>query len=267
MVAENPSLLLSLLLLLLLLPQSSLGFRIHSFLPFPKSSTSSLNAFPPAIEQRLANIKRSHDSLTERLGDPDVLADPSLLMKIMSDRSTNTLLVENFLQYQKLGVELSEANEMLGEADDEEMRAMFRQEQKSLKSQLETLEVDINVLLLPKVSERPSEASSNSNTATATRIHFLPRPHPHLPLLDLHYSTHWLASLKDPLDDRNVMLEIRAGTGGSEANIFAGDLYSVYKQYCQKEVSERIEGKRSEQALWQKSTKLTILATNKPKLN
>lgn len=260
-----PSLLLS-----LLLPQSSLGFRhIHSFLPFPKSSTSSLNAFPPAIEQRLANIKRSHDSLTERLGDPDVLADPSLLMKIMSDRSTNTLLVENFLQYQKLGVELSEANEMLGEADDEEMRAMFRQEQKSLKSQLETLEVDINVLLLPKVSERPSEASSNSNsnTATATRIHFLPRPHPHLPLLDLHYSTHWLASLKDPLDDRNVMLEIRAGTGGSEANIFAGDLYSVYKQYCQKEVSERIEGKRSEQALWQKSTKLTILATNKPKLN
>ena len=254
-----PSLLLS---LLLLLPQSSLGFRhIHSFLPFPKSSTSSLNAFPPAIEQRLANIKRSHDSLTERLGDPDVLADPSLLMKIMSDRSTNTLLVENFLQYQKLGVELSEANEMLGEADDEEMRAMFRQEQKSLKSQLETLEVDINVLLLPKVSERPSEASSNSNTATATRIHFLPRPHPHLPLLDLHYSTHWLASLKDPLDDRNVMLEIRAGTGGSEANIFAGDLYSVYKQYCQKEVSERIEGKRSEQALWQKSTKLTILAT------
>ena len=27
---------------------------------------------------------------------------------------------------------------------------------------------------------------------------------------------------KDPNDDRNVMLEIRAGTGGSEANIFAG---------------------------------------------
>ncbi len=29
---------------------------------------------------------------------------------------------------------------------------------------------------------------------------------------------------KDPNDDRNVMLEIRAGTGGSEANIFAGKL-------------------------------------------
>ena len=37
---------------------------------------------------------------------------------------------------------------------------------------------------------------------------------------------------KDPNDDRNVMLEIRAGTGGSEANIFAGDLYDVYRKYA-----------------------------------
>jgi len=35
----------------------------------------------------------------------------------------------------------------------------------------------------------------------------------------------------DPNDDRNVMLEIRAGTGGSEANIFAGDLLDVYRKY------------------------------------
>lgn len=36
---------------------------------------------------------------------------------------------------------------------------------------------------------------------------------------------------KDPNDARNVMLEIRAGTGGSEANIFAGDLLDVYRKY------------------------------------
>jgi len=35
----------------------------------------------------------------------------------------------------------------------------------------------------------------------------------------------------DPNDDRNVMLEIRAGTGGSEANIFAGDLLDVYRKF------------------------------------
>ena len=32
---------------------------------------------------------------------------------------------------------------------------------------------------------------------------------------------------KDPNDDRNCMLEIRAGTGGSEANIFAGKMRNV----------------------------------------
>ena len=36
---------------------------------------------------------------------------------------------------------------------------------------------------------------------------------------------------KDPNDGRNVMLEIRAGTGGSEASIFAGDLLDVYRKY------------------------------------
>eukprot|EP00804_Cyclotella_cryptica_P014719 CCRYP_019945-RB/>CCRYP_019945-RB protein AED:0.04 eAED:0.04 QI:544/1/1/1/1/1/2/105/330 len=40
---------------------------------------------------------------------------------------------------------------------------------------------------------------------------------------------------KDPNDDRNCMLEIRAGTGGSEANIFAGDLLDVYRKYMASE--------------------------------
>lgn len=37
---------------------------------------------------------------------------------------------------------------------------------------------------------------------------------------------------KDPNDDRNCMLEIRAGTGGDEAAIFAGDLFRMYQRYC-----------------------------------
>lgn len=36
---------------------------------------------------------------------------------------------------------------------------------------------------------------------------------------------------KDPEDDRNAMLEIRAGTGGDEASIFAGDLFRMYTRY------------------------------------
>tara|TARA_A100001011_G_scaffold338887_1_gene369993 strand:+ start:5025 stop:6101 length:1077 start_codon:yes stop_codon:yes gene_type:complete len=38
---------------------------------------------------------------------------------------------------------------------------------------------------------------------------------------------------KDPEDTKNVVIEIRAGTGGDEASIFAGDLYRMYTKYCQ----------------------------------
>jgi peptide chain release factor 1 len=38
---------------------------------------------------------------------------------------------------------------------------------------------------------------------------------------------------KDPQDAKNAILEIRAGTGGDEASIFAGDLYRMYQKYCE----------------------------------
>lgn len=51
----------------------------------------------------------------------------------------------------------------------------------------------------------------------------------------------------DPQDDRNAILEIRGGTGGDEAAIFAGDLYRMYSKYCESkgwrmEVSSFSEG-------------------------
>lgn len=39
---------------------------------------------------------------------------------------------------------------------------------------------------------------------------------------------------KDPQDDKNAILEIRAGTGGDEASLFAGDLLNMYVKYCNK---------------------------------
>lgn len=39
---------------------------------------------------------------------------------------------------------------------------------------------------------------------------------------------------KDPEDGKNVILEIRAGTGGDEASLFAGDLFRMYQKYCEK---------------------------------
>jgi len=39
---------------------------------------------------------------------------------------------------------------------------------------------------------------------------------------------------KDPNDDKNVILEVRAGTGGDEAALFANDLYKMYSRYAEK---------------------------------
>ena len=51
----------------------------------------------------------------------------------------------------------------------------------------------------------------------------------------------------DPEDDKNALVEIRAGTGGDEASIFAGELYRMYSKYCENrrwkfEVSSFSEG-------------------------
>ncbi len=40
---------------------------------------------------------------------------------------------------------------------------------------------------------------------------------------------------KDAMDERNVMIEIRAGTGGDEASLFAGDLFRMYERYAAKQ--------------------------------
>lgn len=143
-------------------------------------------ALDESMIRRLEGIRRSYQALTERLGDPDVLEDSKLLQKVMSDRASSEEVVNVYDEYARLVEELEGARELFQEAgDDTDLREMARAEIKEIEPQLETMEEEIKILLLPK----------------------------------------------DPNDERNVMLEIRAGTGGSEASIFAGDLLDVYRKY------------------------------------
>ena len=52
-----------------------------------------------------------------------------------------------------------------------------------------------------------------------------------LPILDEEIK--FLLVPKDPEDAKNAVMEIRAGTGGDEASIFAGDLFRMYTKYCE----------------------------------
>eukprot|EP00980_Cylindrotheca_fusiformis_P003402 scaffold758_cov104-Cylindrotheca_fusiformis.AAC.1 len=164
-------------------PQQS--FAIASF--SSTSSTSLFMALDEGMQSRLDGIRRSYQALTERLGDPDVIADSKLLQKVMSDRAQSEEVVLVYDEYCQLQEELEGAKELFNEAgnDDADMKEMARSEIKEIEPQLDALEAKMKVLLLPK----------------------------------------------DPNDDRNIMLEIRAGTGGSEASIFAGDLVDVYRKY------------------------------------
>jgi len=39
---------------------------------------------------------------------------------------------------------------------------------------------------------------------------------------------------KDPADEKDIIMEIRAGAGGEEAGLFAADLYRMYSRYAQR---------------------------------
>jgi peptide chain release factor 1 len=52
-----------------------------------------------------------------------------------------------------------------------------------------------------------------------------------LPELEQHLKL--LLLPKDPMDEKNILLEIRAGTGGEEAALFAGDLFRMYSRYAE----------------------------------
>jgi peptide chain release factor 1 len=52
-------------------------------------------------------------------------------------------------------------------------------------------------------------------------------------ILELEEEIKFLLIAKDPEDAKNAVMEIRAGTGGDEASIFAGDLQRMYTKYCE----------------------------------
>ena len=65
---------------------------------------------------------------------------------------------------------------------------------------------------------------------------------------------------KDPNDGKNVIVEIRGAAGGDEGNIFAGDLFEMYRKLCEKEgwKIEMIDEERSEAGGYSLKVKMFI---------
>ncbi|RDV27574.1 peptide chain release factor 1 [Alteromonas aestuariivivens] len=139
-----------------------------------------------SVLAKLENLVERFDEVQALLGDPEVIGNQEKFRNLSKEYSQLEEVVKGFHAYRQAQEDLASAQEMLNE-DDAEMREMAQEEMKQAKSELERLEGELQVLLLPK----------------------------------------------DPNDDHNCFLEIRAGAGGDEAAIFAGDLFRMYSRYAE----------------------------------
>ncbi len=139
-----------------------------------------------SVVRKLEHLVERFEEVQALLGDPDVIGNQDKFRALSKEFSQLESVVAGFNAYQQAQENLSSALEML-EEDDAEMREMAQEELKVAKADIERLETELQVLLLPR----------------------------------------------DPNDDHNCFLEIRAGAGGDEAAIFAGDLFRMYSRYAE----------------------------------
>ncbi len=139
-----------------------------------------------SIRLKLENLQDRYQEVGMLLGDPDVIADQNQFRELSMEYAQLEPVTKTFGDYQNAHSDLETAREML-EDNDPDLQEMALEEQKDAQQRIETLELDLQKLLLPK----------------------------------------------DPFDNSNIFLEIRAGTGGDEAAIFAGDLFRMYSRYAE----------------------------------
>ncbi|PSB78299.1 peptide chain release factor 1 [Photobacterium damselae] len=141
----------------------------------------------PSILVKLETLEERYEEVQHLLGDPSVISDQDKFRALSKEYSQLEEVTKCFQAYKQAQDDLAAAEEMANE-DDAEMREMAQEEIKEAKAEIERLEDELQVLLIPK----------------------------------------------DPNDERNCFLEIRAGAGGDEAGIFAGDLFRMYSRYAER---------------------------------
>ena len=136
---------------------------------------------------KLESILVKNRELETLISDPEIMKDRTRYTELLQKHSRMQDTVNEYARYQRLGEEIREAEVLVEEETDAEMRDLAREELKQLKGEFEETELTLRELLAPK----------------------------------------------DPLDTKNIIMEIRAGTGGDEAALFAADLYRMYTRYTE----------------------------------
>ena len=135
--------------------------------------------------EKLAAIEAKYSQIEARLAAPETYDDPAAVARLNKEQNELSPVVETYRSYLAARERLAQAEELLS---DPEMRELAQEELLQTNAELERLEGQLQLLLLPK----------------------------------------------DPNDNKNVIVEIRAGVGGEEAALFAHSLYRMYSMYAER---------------------------------
>jgi peptide chain release factor 1 len=139
-----------------------------------------------SIRHKLDQLCERFEEISALLSEPDVQNDQNRFRALSREYAQISPIVDCYKQYQATLETIESAKTMLQD-EDAEVRELAREEIEQANDRNESLEHELQILLLPK----------------------------------------------DPNDERNIFLEIRAGTGGAEAALFAGDLSRMYHRYAE----------------------------------
>jgi len=147
-----------------------------------------MTATASPLLQRLDEMKRRYDEMTDELSKPEVASDPELLQKYGREQSETAETVALYERYLAIDQELADTAGMLDDTLDDEMKAFVREEMRRLESERDGVFGELKELMRPR----------------------------------------------DKNDGRDVIVEVRAGTGGDEASLFAGELMRMYLRYAER---------------------------------
>ncbi len=99
---------------------------------------------------KLEQLKQRYDELSAKLNEPDIMNDRELWKKMIKEHSNLSDIVEKYEEYKTVLDNINESKLILEESSDEELRMLAKEELKENSGNLEKIENEIKILLLPK---------------------------------------------------------------------------------------------------------------------
>ena len=101
--------------------------------------------------EKLSFIEQQYDKLADRISDPEVIADQETWRKLCKEHSDMTPIVEKYREYKQNKNTIDDAEIMMNDPDtDKEFKEMLVEEVKEAKVNIERIEEELKILLLPK---------------------------------------------------------------------------------------------------------------------